>query len=109
MAAKKTKRVVVRSRFYSVKPERRTTRHIQLKSGKLKGRRVVPSNKQSRTNVIRLTSDFDVNKDGKIDHRDLRKGQIIGRSSKGIARPKHVVINRHWRNGRKVKTHNRTR
>jgi len=77
-------------------------------TGLMIGRNVVPKTRSDNTKVVRLKKDFDVNRDGKIDDRDLRKGQIIGRSTGMI--PSSVRVERHTReDGRKVRAHIRRR
>jgi hypothetical protein len=73
------------------------------------GRRTVPAGFSDRTKVIRLTRDIDLNKDGKIDNRDLKKGQIIARSSSGEIKPDYIEVERHTRNGARVRKHFRKR
>jgi hypothetical protein len=105
-------RVIVPASYFKVQKERvNKTRHIMDPvSGQMMGRKIVPTQRSDRTQVLRMSKDFDVNKDRKIDDRDLRAGEIIGRASFLSAKPKQVEVQRHWRkSGEEVRKHSRTR
>lgn len=111
MAKKKrvTSRVIGPS-FYVVQPEKvKKTRYIMRPSGLLAGRTTKIQGSGDRTKVIRLKRDVDINRDGRIDSRDLRKGQIVGRVGRGKPRPKQVKVRTHMRKGRLVKKYRRSR
>lgn len=98
-------KITVGQMYYSVVPERtKYTKASRSKSGMFTGRVIVPKVRSDKTYVVRLKKDFDVNKDGKIGSKDLRTGQIIGRTSK-LTKPRRVYITRHFRNGKMVKHH----
>lgn len=84
--------------YLKVTPEkaRHRTEAIHLRSGLLAGRKVVPAF-GDRTRNIRMKKDFDVNKDGKIDNRDLRTGEVVGRRAQGDSLPKSgsIEVTRH--------------
>ena len=103
------KRILVPKGYVKVMPEKvKKTVFIQTREGLMSGRRYATSKTTDGTRVIRLTKDYDVNKDGKIDRRDLMKGQIIGRTSSPTVGNK-VEVRRHWRkNGSSVKGHYRS-
>jgi hypothetical protein len=112
MAEKKFNRVYVPRRYYKIVPERAKTTIFrqQQKTGLMIGRRLVPKQQSDRTRVMRMTMPFDVNKDGKINQMDLQRGQIIGRVSHSQKIPnKRIVIKRHYRQGRPVRSYGRRR
>lgn len=103
------RRVVVTAPNYKVSQEKTGhTRFVQVAgTGQMRGRRIVPANSSDRLGVLRMTRDFDVNKDGDTNDKvDLHRGQIIGRQ-KGAAKPQRVTIRRHWAGSNVVKTHTR--
>lgn len=106
--ANRSNLLVIPKSHYRLQTEKmRKTRAIMRPSGKLAGRKSFAKNAVGdKTKVVRITKDFDVNKDKKIDHRDYRRGQIIGRVPQGI-RPKSITVKTHIRNGRVVSKHTR--
>lgn len=105
--ANKIKRVTVPASFYKLVPEKQNrTKYVQTSTGLLAGRAIVPKTQSDKTNVLRITRDYDVNKDNKITSQDFRKGQIIGRIS-STTKPKKVVVMRHFRSGIRVRRHTR--
>jgi hypothetical protein len=110
MARAKFVRVTIpRNKVIVSKEKMKPTRHIMTARGFMAGRRNVPAVQSDKTGFIRVKSPIDVNKDGDTNDKvDIQKGQIIGRLPRGISKkPKRITINRHWSNGRIVKTHSR--
>jgi len=98
----KTKVVRVPGRMVSLSLKQQPTKYIQLKSGLMKGRKLAAKGMGDGTYVMRLEKDVDVNKDGKIGTGDLRKGQVVGRTSKRT-KARFVEIKRHKRKTKKGK------
>lgn len=101
--------IVIPQNYVRVNREQLHTRHIMnAQTGQMEGRRNVTPSQSDHTNVLRMIRDFDVNKDKKIDDRDLRKGEIVGRTS-SFSKPKKILVTRHWRKGgSEVREHVRT-
>lgn len=105
MAKVKTKNIVVGPSFYKIVPEKkRHTRYIQTSSGLMRGRRLVAKPQSDNTRVAVMVKNFDVNKDRKIDDRDLKTGQIIGRVSPA-GKKRNVEVQKHYRQGRVIRRH----
>lgn len=109
-----SKQISVPSRIVRIRVEPVHTRYIQIKkTGRMDGRTApVPISSSDKTRVMAMASDYDVNKDNKIDDRDLRGGQIVGRAPPGtplgtIKSPRYIKVNRYVRKGKSVKDHRR--
>lgn len=61
------------------------------KTGLMVGRKDTEGRGDSTRN-IRFTQDIDVNRDGKIDHRDIRRGQVGGRVGAGQKVPNSLEL-----------------
>lgn len=102
MAYKRARIKVVPQSFYKVQTEKHATSYVMTPQGLMKGRIVRKSGAGDKTRVIRLVKPVDLNSDRKIDHRDLREGQIIGRVGRNQPSPKSVKVRTHMRGGRLV-------
>lgn len=100
--------VIPRNAVVLNREQNRTRYVMDPRSGLMEGRSNVSSKQSDHTNVLRMSRDLDVNHDNRIDDRDLRKGQIVGRTSSST-KPSRVVVSRHWRKGgAEVREHVRT-
>jgi hypothetical protein len=102
MAYKRARIKVVPQSFYKVQTEKHPTGYVMTSTGLMRGRVVKKSGMGDKTRVIRLTRPVDINNDRKIDDRDLRPGQIIGRVGRNQPSPKSVKVRTHMRGGRLV-------
>ena len=106
--------------YYEVSEEQANKTVALMNRRHLMAGRVIPGQKTpagtlkvgglGTTRVVRMSKDFDVNRDKKIDNRDLQAGEIVGRTGKGAvkAKPKFIEVERHWdKNGRETRPHMR--
>ena len=114
----RVRRILVPRKIVRLQLEKRPTRAVQIRrTGILAGRTDPKFIKLKRgdTRIMRLAKPYDVNKDGRMTKVDLKRGQIIGRTSEKSLEslPKRIPIQRHYRKNRNkltsVRRHNRRR
>jgi len=107
--------VRIPSKIVKVQLEPVHTRYLQIESGPKKGlmdgrKSPVPKRDSDMTKIRRIVKDYDVNKDNKIDDRDYRAGQIIGRAPAEaplgtIKKPRYITVNRYIRRNGPVRAY----
>lgn len=99
-------RLIDSSKFLiTAEKERKTKFKQDKKTGLMLGRSSSSNIQGDGTRNIRFKQDIDINRDGKIDDRDVRGGQIGGRIAAGERKPEKIEVVNHYRKGKFVGHH----